>query len=1085
MEDGQARSVTLRGAELADGIPHSVVLRLEGLRRGAMAAELYIDCRRVDSSQRLPIMAAIPTWTAEITYSKTSDTFAQSQGSLEELKLIFGGSTAQIAALQDCPLQDDNTLRNTAAIDFAALRNVAQEAAAVEKLATEIRAVDELFLASTFHLPAGQGGILLGFYRNGDNMRYLEFSIMGKINRVLLRYLREDGKTQSVTLNNARLADGKPHAIILRVSGLRRGRLDAELYVDCQRVDASQGLPAMATIPAQATHNVHTRVSKVFGRQPDSLVELKLILGGSLTQVGSLQGCLLQSDDMLKNTVNDANSILGDQIKALVGQLVLLNQGLRDLRKDFREQAKEMSLIRNTILECQICGFHEHRSKCEPSPCFESVACMETYEHPGYRCGACPAGFTGNGSRCTDIDECSFANPCFSGSKCLNAEPGFRCEPCPAGYRGTSVAGVGVNSAKTLKQVCMDVDECNNGNNGGCTTNSICTNAVGGYECGPCRAGFVGNQTTGCRQRESCSSSRFNPCDVNAQCSIERNGEASCQCKVGWAGNGYVCGPDTDIDGFPDRDLPCIDNHRHCNKDNCQFTPNSGQEDADKDGVGDQCDDDADGDGIRNVQDNCRLVPNRDQQNSDTDSFGDACDNCPNVPNNSQRDTDNNGEGDACDNDIDGDGIPNGLDNCGAVPNPLQTDRDADGVGDACDSCPELSNPTQTDADDDLVGDACDSNQDSDEDGHQDSRDNCPETANSSQLDSDNDGLGDECDDDDDNDGVPDYGPPGPDNCRLIPNPNQKDTDGNGVGDVCEDDFDNDTVFDEFDVCPESAEVTLTDFRAYQTVVLDPEGDAQIDPNWVVLNQSHLSRLHLVAEVAAYRIYVARKPGSHPAARPTCGLTGASYLDGLISALPPIQGPNSPSNADPELDHKQLFNDCSIDKFQHISNLWSCHRECDWRLGQRDHSFNDAHSPGECDCCLRQCDDSLRLTIPSRKCNCYHEQCDCSVCNTIYSRKYNCSFRECNHPLSNTIHSGEYDCFFRQCDDCLCNTAHSRKCDCFLGQCDHNACDTVHSAECDCCFGQCNHPHCSINPCRKCDRSLSECDDCLCNTNPS
>ena len=57
------------------------------------------------------------------------------------------------------------------------------------------------------------------------------------------------------------------------------------------------------------------------------------------------------------------------------------------------------------------------------------------------------------------------------------------------------------------------------------------------------------------------------------------------------------------------------------------------------------------------------------------------------------------------------------------------------------------------------------------------------------------------------------------------------------MGDVCEEDFDNDTVVDQLDVCPESAEVTLTDFRAYQTVTLDPEGDAQIDPNWVVLNQ--------------------------------------------------------------------------------------------------------------------------------------------------------------------------------------------------------------------------------------------------------
>lgn len=57
------------------------------------------------------------------------------------------------------------------------------------------------------------------------------------------------------------------------------------------------------------------------------------------------------------------------------------------------------------------------------------------------------------------------------------------------------------------------------------------------------------------------------------------------------------------------------------------------------------------------------------------------------------------------------------------------------------------------------------------------------------------------------------------------------------VGDACEGDFDQDNVIDRIDHCPENAEVTLTDFRAYQTVVLDPEGESQIDPNWVVLNQ--------------------------------------------------------------------------------------------------------------------------------------------------------------------------------------------------------------------------------------------------------
>ncbi|GAB0203860.1 thrombospondin-4 [Grus japonensis] len=142
-----------------------------------------------------------------------------------------------------------------------------------------------------------------------------------------------------------------------------------------------------------------------------------------------------------------------------------------------------------------------------------------------------------------------------------------------------------------------------------------------------------------------------------------------------------------------------------------------------------------------------------------------------------------------------------------------------------------------SDVDNDLVGDSCDTNQDSDGDGHQDSTDNCPTIINSSQLDTDKDGLGDECDEDDDNDGIPDLLPPGPDNCRLVPNPGQEDDNGDGVGDICESDFDQDTVIDRIDVCPENAEITLTDFRAYQTVVLDPEGDAQIDPNWVVLNQ--------------------------------------------------------------------------------------------------------------------------------------------------------------------------------------------------------------------------------------------------------
>uniref|UniRef100_A0A674E4U4 Thrombospondin 3a n=1 Tax=Salmo trutta TaxID=8032 RepID=A0A674E4U4_SALTR len=678
---------------------------------------------------------------------------------------------------------------------------------AVEKVTGAMSVLSDIYIVSTFRLPPKMGGVLLGLYSKEGNKKYLELAIMGKINKALVRYVREDGKIHTVNLQSTNLADGRTHSIILRIGGLRRDNLHLELYVNCRLADSSQGLPPLVPLPAE---KVEIRNGfKAYARLQGAVESLKMALGGSVAKAGTLTDCPFQGDSSVYST--------GDHTKALIGQLIIFNQILGELREDIREQVKEMSLIRNTILECQVCGFHDPRSRCSPNPCFKGLSCMETFDYPGYRCGPCPEGMMGNGTHCQDIDECSIAQPCYSPGACINTVKGFSCELCPPGLWGPPLFGVGLEYANHHKQECADIDECIEVANA-CVPHSMCTNTIGSFRCGGCKVGYLGNQTVGCVPRRSCATLSFNPCDTNAHCIIERNGEVSCACNIGWAGNGNTCGTDTDIDGYPDRSLPCMDNDKHCKQDNCVYTPNSGQEDADNDGIGDQCDEDADGDGIKNVEDNCRLEPNKDQQNSDTDSFGDACDNCPNVPNIDQRDTDSNGQGDACDNDIDGDGIPNVLDNCPKVPNPMQTDRDGDGVGDACDSCPEISNPMQKIFSLAETGD---------------SRDNCPDHPNSSQLDSDNDGLGDDCDDDDDNDGYPDV----QDNCRLITNPNQKDSNSNGVGDVCENDFDNDSVWDLIDVCPESSEVTLTDFRAYQTVILDPEGDAQIDPNWVVLNQ--------------------------------------------------------------------------------------------------------------------------------------------------------------------------------------------------------------------------------------------------------
>jgi len=469
-----------------------------------------------------------------------------------------------------------------------------------------------------------------------------------------------------------------------------------------------------------------------------------------------------------------------------------------------------------------------------PAPCFKDVECYNTERPPFYRCGTCPQGLTGNGTSCSDLDECDLADPCDVAATCYNLIPGFRCGPCPPGYTGsTGFTGVGLDFAARQRQVCYDLNECDT-NNGGCVENSVCVNTDGSFYCGPCITGYVGNQNVGCNNRPGICPDGTE-CDENADC-IKPLGKTFyiCKCKIGWAGDGKICGPDRDLDGWPDYDLPCQDTK--CRMDSCVDTPNSGQEDSDGDGIGDACDDDADNDGIPNTPDNCPLVANPDQFDTDpdgTDMRGDACDNCPFLPNLDQEDTDKDGLGDACDPDKDNDGILNERDNCPLVFNEDQKDMDGDGLGDACDNCPKVRNPDQSDTDEDTFGDVCDANDDKDRDGIPDTIDNCVSSPNADQHDMDEDGSGDECDPDADNDGIPNER----DNCWLKYNPQQMDANGDGKGDICDDDADGDNIVDFADNCPNNSKIYATDFRTYQTVVLDPHGDSQIDPNWVIYNK--------------------------------------------------------------------------------------------------------------------------------------------------------------------------------------------------------------------------------------------------------
>ena len=84
---------------------------------------------------------------------------------------------------------------------------------------------------------------------------------------------------------------------------------------------------------------------------------------------------------------------------------------------------------------------------------------------------------------------------------------------------------------------CTDTDECASNSANNCSSNALCINTMGSYNCS-CKNGFSGDGYT-CSDDHECNLRTHN-CSVNADCTNTVGG-FTCTCKPGYLGNGTSC----------------------------------------------------------------------------------------------------------------------------------------------------------------------------------------------------------------------------------------------------------------------------------------------------------------------------------------------------------------------------------------------------------------------------------------------------------------------------------------------------------------------------------------------------------------
>ncbi|KAG7462833.1 hypothetical protein MATL_G00188960 [Megalops atlanticus] len=176
-----------------------------------------------------------------------------------------------------------------------------------------------------------------------------------------------------------------------------------------------------------------------------------------------------------------------------------------------------------------------HGGQLEENPCFtgrhgcDTNAVCRHGQGTQFTC-ECATGFTGDGRRCYDIDECrETPHVCGPHATCSNQPGTFRCE-CIDGFQFSS-------DGRTCVELARPVDHCQAGtHNCDIPERARCSYTGGSNFICSCLQGFVGDGHT-CQDIDECQPGR---CHQNAVC-YNTQGSFTCQCRPGFHGDGFHC----------------------------------------------------------------------------------------------------------------------------------------------------------------------------------------------------------------------------------------------------------------------------------------------------------------------------------------------------------------------------------------------------------------------------------------------------------------------------------------------------------------------------------------------------------------